>query len=377
MKNYIYLFLVFLFFSCEKKEENMLIGNWCFDEQLKNEDDNYSFDEETFGLNIINDSILEYKLGFYKYVPTNMKVLHFDRENTDMKINALRFLGTKTRYTKKDSTLLFWDKSDSIWVKHKIKTLNHEYLILQDESKKEYNLVKKKNTYNDSTLYDAIIVDREMGFGCCGINTTYINRKGEMYFKGLGYNTNEDDFTAQLDLKTAIQIFNNFDQIDILKMDDSYQRSVTDAQNNTITFIKNGKIIKSIQDYANKAPIDFFAAYNELSYLYQKVKKKNDAVFIFDNRLHFPSFENNKVQNKIHNSEFFLLELELKKGKEVNVSFEPKYNLNFSYLNRGFLFNKIETDGRYYKFIYENNNSKIIDIGYNFIEANPIIKLKR
>lgn len=354
----------------------MLIGNWCFDPSLIT-DDYDSSEKENFSLNILNDSILEYKFGFYEYIPTNMKVLGAYRDTTDIKINASHFLGTKTRYKVQDSTLLFWDKSDSIWIKHKIKALNYDYLILEDESKKEYNLVKKKNTYNDSTLYDAIIVDREMGFGCCGINTTYINRKGEMYFKGLGYNTNEDDFTAKLDLKITTQIFFNFDQIDILKMDDSYQRSVTDAQNNTITFIKNGKIIKSIQDYANKAPIDFFAAYNELSYLYQKVKKKKDAVFIFDNRLHFPSFENNEVQNEIHNSEFFLLELELMKGKEVNVRFEPKYNLNFSYLNRGFLFNKIETDGRYYKFIYENNNSKTIDIGYNFIEANQIIKLKR
>mgnify|MGYP006190447005 FL=1 len=198
-----------------------------------------------------------------------------------------------------------------------------------------------------------------------------------MYFKGLGYNTNEEDFKTQLDLKTVTQIFDNFDKIDILKMDDSYYKSVTDAQNNSISFIKNGKIVKSIQDYANKAPLDFFAAYNELSYLYQKVKKKNDIVFLFDNRIHFPSFENKKVQNKICNSELFLLELELMKGKECDVSFEPKYSLNFSYLNQGFLFNKIETDGRYYRFIYKNNTSKTIDIGYNFIEVNSIIKLKQ
>lgn len=376
MKNIFFLLIFIFFFCCEKKEENLLIGNWCFDERLKNE--NYdSFDEEKFGLNIINDSVLEYKFGFYEDLPTLMKVINFDRRNLNMKINALRFLGTKTKYKVKDSTLLFWDKSNSIWVEYKIKKSNQKNLILEDQNHKEYNLTKTENNYNNSTLYDAIIVDREGGFGCCGINTTYINRKGEMYFKGLGYNTNEEDFKTQLDLKTVTQIFDNFDKIDILKMDDSYQRSVTDAQSNTISFIKNGKIVKSIQDYANKAPLDFFAAYNELSYLYQKVKKKNDIVFLFDNRIHFPSFENKKVQNKICNSELFLLELELMKGKECDVSFEPKYSLNFSYLNQGFLFNKIETDGRYYKFIYKNNTPKTIDIGYNFIEINPVIKLRQ
>jgi len=376
MKNIIFLLIFILFFSCEEKEENLLIGNWCFDERLKNEDYD-SFDEEIFGLNILNDSILEYKFGFYEDVQTLMKVLHFDRKNLNMKINAKRFLGTKTKYKVKDSTLLFWDKSGSFWVEYKIKKLNQKHLILEDQNQTEYNLVKTENKYNNSTLYDAIVLDREGGFGCCGINTTYINRKGEMYFKGLGYNTNEKDFKTQLDLKTVTQIFNNFDKIDILKMDGSYHRSGTDAQNNSISFIKNGKIVKSIQDYANKAPLDFFATYNELSYLYQKVKKKNDIVFLFDNRIHFPSFENKKVQNKIYNSELFLLELELMKGKECDVSFEPKYSLNFSYLNQGFLFNKIETDGRYYRFIYKNNTSKTIDIGYNFIEVNSIIKLKQ
>lgn len=376
MKNIFFLLIFIFFFSCEKKEENLLICNWCLDERLKNEDYD-SLDEEKFGLNIINDSVLEYKFGFYEDVPTSMNVLHFDRKSLNMKINAQRFLGTKTKYKVKDSTLFFWDKSGSFWVEYKIKKSNQKYLILEDQNQKEYNLVKTENNYNNNTLYDAIIVDREGGFGCCGINTTYINSNGEMYFKGLGYNTNEKDFKTQLDLKTVTQIFDNFDKIDILKMDDSYYRSVTDAQSNTISFIKNGKIVKSIQDYANKAPLDFFAAYNELSYLYQKVKKKNDIVFLFDNRIHFPSFENKKVQNKIYNSELFLLELELMKGKVCDINFEQKYSLNFSNLNQGFLFNKIETDGRYYKFIYKNNTSKTIDIGYNFIEINSIIKSRK
>ena len=375
MKHIILIILSIFLFSCKKKEENLLIGNWCFDERLKIEGYN-SFDEEIFGLNILNDSILEYKFGFYEDVPTSMNVLHFDRKKTNMKINALRFLGTKTKYKVKNSTLLFWVKTGSIWEEYKIKKLNKKNLILEDQNQKVYNLVKKINNYHNSTLYDAIIVDREGGFGCCGINSTYINRKGEMYFKGLGYNTNEDDFKTQLELEIATQIFNNFDKIDILNMDNLYQYSVTDGQSNTISFIKNGKIIKSILDYSNKAPLDFFAAYNELSYLYQKVKKKNDIAFLFDNRVNFPSFENKKVQNKIYNSELFLLELELMKGKECKVSFEPKYSLNFSYLNQGFLFNKIETDGKYYKFIYKNGTSKTIDIGYNFIERNPTLKLR-
>ncbi|MFB9098729.1 DUF6438 domain-containing protein [Flavobacterium jumunjinense] len=220
------------------------------------------------------------------------------------------------------------------------------------------------------------MVDREKGFGCCGINTTYINRKGEMYFKGLGYNTNEEDFVAQLDLNITTQIFKKFDQIDILKMNNYYPCETPDSQNNSITFLKNGKIIKTIQDCSRKAPIDFYVAYNELSYLYQKIKQKNNYNFIFDNRLHFPSFENKLIKHTLYNSELFLLDLELRKGKESETSFNPTYTLNFSYGNQGFLFSKIETDCRYYKFYYNDNTTKTIDMGYNFIGANPILLTK-
>ena len=137
-----------------------------------------------------------------------MRVLHFDRDTTDMNIQALRFLGTKTKFKLKDSIMSFWDLTDSIWNTYHIKKINQDTLNLIDKNKREYRLVKNKNTYNDTTQYDAIIVDRDyIGLGLTGINTTYINRKGEVYFKGSGFNTNEDHFIAKLDLKIVKHIF--------------------------------------------------------------------------------------------------------------------------------------------------------------------------
>lgn len=364
------LLLLFLLFSCKNEEENPLIGNWSNVDSINDNEDN-------FGLNILNDSILEYQFGFYEHVPTKMRVLHFDRDTTEMNIQVLRFLGTKTKFKLKDSILSFWDLTDSIWIKHKIKTLNQDTLILEKENKEKFNLVKKRNIHHNSNLYDAIIVDRDyLGLGLTGINTTYINREGKIYFKGLGYNTNEDDFVAQLDLKIVNRLFDKFDQIDILKMNNYYPCDTPDSQFNSITFLKNGKIVKTIQDGSRKAPIDFYAAYNELSYLFQKATHYDTVTFIFDNRVHFPSLENKTFKHPLYNSELFLLDLELRKGKTTTTSFEPKYTLNFSSYNRGFLFHKIETDGRYYKFYYNDNATKTIDIGYNFIENNPILLSK-
>ena len=367
MKNYLYFLLCLLLFSCEKKGENPFIGNWYTDLNIENDND------ENFGLNIINDSLLEYKFGFYDDIDFKKKIITNSHDTIEMNTSVLKFLGTKTKYKIEDSTLLIKEINYNHWTSYKIKFLDEEKLILEDEYKKKYTLVKKTNLYKDSTLYDAIVVDRGFCLGSCGVNSTYINRKGEIYFKGSGFNTNEDHFIAKLDLKIIKPIFEKFDQIDVFKMNNSYQRYVTDAQNNTITFIKNGKIVKTIQDYARKAPIDFYAAYNELSYLFQKVTHYDTITFIFDNRVHFPSLENKTFKHTLYNSELFLLDLELRKGKVTTTSFEPKYTLNFSYYNRGFLFHKIETDGHYYTFYYNDNTTKTIDIGYNFIKANPIL----
>ncbi|CAM3822692.1 MULTISPECIES: hypothetical protein [Flavobacterium] len=94
MKKYFFILSISLLFSCEKKMENPLIGNWYFDEHLITDD---TSEKENFSLNIINDSILEYKFGFYEYVPTKMSVLSFNRDTTAMKFNTLHFLGTKTK----------------------------------------------------------------------------------------------------------------------------------------------------------------------------------------------------------------------------------------------------------------------------------------
>lgn len=91
MKNYLYFLLCLLLFSCEKKEENPFKGNWYNADSINENEDN-------IGLNILNDSILEYQFGFYKYVPTKMRVLHFDRDTTEMNIQALRFLGFNRFY---------------------------------------------------------------------------------------------------------------------------------------------------------------------------------------------------------------------------------------------------------------------------------------
>ena len=93
-------------------------------------------------------------------------------------------------------------------------------------------------------------------------------------------------------------------------------------------------------------------------------QKQDDLDFnIIENRLGLYEKEQEINKNKLEKT-------------NINTRLDSLSNLNFSYNNQGFLFHKIVTDGRYYKFYYNDNTTKTIDIGYNFIEANPLLLSK-
>ena len=84
-------------------------------------------------------------------------------------------------------------------------------------------------------------------------------------------------------------------------------------------------------------------------------------------------------------SEAFYLENEIRKGTKTNFNFSEKYELQFYHYYEDDKYHdwtndkivKITTDGRYYKFVKADKSEFTIDIGYDFIKKNPIIKKDR
>ncbi|MFY8188232.1 MAG: hypothetical protein ACOVLC_09760 [Flavobacterium sp.] len=181
---------------------------------------------------------------------------------------------------------------------------------------------------------------------------------------------------AQLDPETIAYYFNLFDKIPISKLEDHYTFSATDSQNNTVSFFKEGKIVKTISCYIEN-PIDLKKAYSELSFAYQNVKVEDDPYFIFDNYVSLHTFSTGKLDFRLKESEGFFLEIALRLGKEVQTAFKPLYELKFSLLGKKSDVKKITTDGRFYRIEMNNGTTKTLDIGYHFIEKNPLIKKNR
>ena len=89
------------------------------------------------------------------------------------------------------------------------------------------------------------------------------------------------------------------------------------------------------------------------------------------------SFTTNNFKFRLKQPESFFLEVALRNGRQVKTEINPKYILEFNDWNEESEVKKINTDGRYYQIVMKDNTTKTIDIGYNFIEKNPIIKKNR
>lgn len=258
-----------------------------------------------------------------------------------------------------------FNKVDTSELENKISEINLKEV--QD------NLYFQKEISTENTNYDAIIVNQGSCFGECPINSNFLNRNGEFYFRSTEYNTVETGFyTSLIDKNETLKIFNLFDKLNFNALKDKYTTYQEDVSTDFITFIKDGNIVKTIESEMS-CPIDLRQAYSELSDLYEKskLKKKKDSNFI--GSIMHCTFNDTIF---LENSEVFYLEVLLEKGNKGNFEFVKKYNVDFFIWGENNV-DSIVSDGRYYRINYKDNMTKTIDIGFNFIENNPILKQKR
>jgi glycerophosphoryl diester phosphodiesterase len=375
MKKVLFILFFICLFSCQKKETNPYIGNWYFDQIVDYDSAKVKFPKiileneyaPYYNFEILNDSILDFKLGFLYRINGN---------TGNSKFISQYYLGTETNYKIINSKLVFFNKSNKEWDTIQINKITKDTMIVSRKDNIKYRLIKKRNKYFDTKNYDAITIYRSPCFGNCPFSTTYIDRKGKFYFCGYDSNTENGRFYSNLYTNQIDEIFNGFDKIDINKLKSRYGGYTSCGPTNMISFFKNGKIVKSIECYAT-TPIDLSRQFSLLSYYYQQVKLNRDDNFMFYENVWYRSFNSQTSSFELKESESFFLEVALRNGKKVNFNFQTKYNLDFTEFYDKSNIKTIITDGRFYKVTQKDNRSFTIDIGYNFLDKNPIIKKNR
>lgn len=380
MKKLASLFFIILLFSCERGTKNHLIGDWYFDQIVYFDSDSSEvtkgFYEHIYSpyynFEFVNDSVLDFKNGFYYSIARRVK-------SDEYGYNFWRshyYLGSKTNYKMLDSNIVFYNKTNKVWDTLKIHKFRKDTMVIHGFEKAFYRLVRKQNHFFDDQSYDAITVDRSPCYGSCPFNATYIDRKGNFLFKSFEFNTDYNNFNAKLDHKTVQYYFDLFDKIQVMDLKDHYFVNATDSQTNTISFFKNGKIVKTIVSYID-CPVDLEKAFSELSHAYQSVKVDYDIHDLFDSNFSFYLFKDEKSNFRLKESEGFFLEVALRNGKQVSGTYNLPYELKFSTWDKKSVIEKIMTDGRFFKIFKKDHQALTLDIGYDFIDINPIIKTKR
>jgi hypothetical protein len=369
MKYIISVIILIFLFSCQKEKKLSLEGSWHFDTIVSYDKSlgGYLFVENEiaphYNFTIKNDSIIHFNKGFFKRLYINSRA------------GASFYLGTETKYFLKDSLLIYFDKyvnkNDTI----EILESNSKELLIKARKGFVLKLLKQSNKYFDNSRYDAVVVNRSPCYGICPFNFTYLDRNGNFYFKNLRYNTSRTDIATKLDKNSTNNLFDILDKIDFERLEDEYYIGATDSQTNTISFFKNGKIIKTISTYI-KCPPQLEEAINELSFAYQNLPEETEYESILGNESTFGiQFTDSNLM--LLPSEANFLEVELSRAKKVNIGFNEKYQIDLGYYEKSGDYKKIITNGRYYKFLKDDNSTFTVDLGYNFIELNPILKEDR
>ncbi|MEO6684553.1 MAG: DUF6438 domain-containing protein [Dyadobacter sp.] len=294
------------------------------------------------------------------------KLGYFNRLNR----NYTQFLGTKTKFRLENNSLEIFDLADKVWEAYEVLRLDDKILKLALND--SVNVIYERSKYNlvPGVPFDQIVVSSSGCLGTCQINDVMVSRNGDVTFNNEGFRQRVGFFSSDITLSEFSEIEKRFRKTDLKKLKDKYEANWTDSNEITISIIQNGRIYKTIIDYGSQSPTELYWAYLPVVFLDQKLILKNlpdDAQFYI--RRIF-SFEKDKKLIRLAKSEGFYLASLLSKATPVDNIFVEKYTL-LAFGEQGSI--NTTTDGRYYK-ISLNGKYLTVDLGYNFLERNDLLK---
>lgn len=363
VKKLFVLLLIVFFSSCEKKPatpHEMILGNW----SVVNKDSVKPWLKDIRGFEFLPEGVCDYKLGY----------LDWERYRagrvTPYEEKVVYSLGTKTKYSVSRDSFKIFNLTDRKWDRYILKKLNKDTLIIKKDT--IVTTYIKKN-YNTSRVpdFDAVVVSSSLCFGDCPMNDLIISKNGNVLYKGGHHVTKKGWYTSKIQASEFDKIQRRFKEADYINLKNNYRMMASDGQTVSVSFLKNGKIIKTVEDYSDSAPNEFIWAYMPLITIGQRLdlKPKTTKSYL-DNDFFYSSFvtvDEVKGMNLTQAEVFYLVTLFMD-ARDADIKFDEKYLLRYETDN----VKEVKTDGRYYKFFLKNGKTEIKDIGFNFITDNKL-----
>jgi hypothetical protein len=384
----------FILTACKQKsKKDLIIGNWRLLKERINEptdsvtmdpSDPFDIPDRGTAYTFINDSLVDSRTEYYKIIRPKGRRREF------------QFIGTQTKYKIINDTLKIYDLTYSIWDDgRKIAKLTSDSLILVGVDGQRQVFLKHEYNIDSNPEFDQISLSTSGCYGSCPIINIIIDSNGYVLFYGEMYVSKIGFYEGQISKDKFNAIEKEFRKAKILDLKKEYSASWTDDETITTTFLKQGEIKKSIEDYGRTGPDELVWAYTSLRYLFQDIAlEKIDSTKIPPYlNLHFFRFEKGDQILSLTQSESFLLWNYLRKGSLVQENFDGKYKMNFtrnytwapSYDELDNAYNEqsenkvknIVTDGRYYTFILHGQQPLTIDIGFDFLTQNKKLNFRK
>ena len=277
-------------------------------------------------------------------------------------------------------SLSFFNFEDSTWfIGMPIRRLTSDTLILQ--TGENDSLLYRRAAPLPETLpvFDAIVLSATNSY--CRSTTPIINimirADGRVLFHCERSIDSTGIYKATLTPEQYATIQNLFRRADIknTEMDFFYKERPPGSEQISITFLKDGRIYKTITDYGSSAPADLMWAIVRLRHLYLQLaltKLADSELSVYENMRPF-YLRHGTMYYRITPSESFLLWSYLRKGK-LTAEHATGRNLYISHITDGAFSNgescTMKTDGQRYTFLVKGKTPVTIDIGFNFIEQN-------
>lgn len=364
MKLTAYLLLtIACIFSCHGPNydhyKNLIIGDWLFVKVERSESvqtdslDVYTPTKMLHGYTFKEGGVCQSLPGYFKM-----------SESTD-----IEFSGKNTKYVLYKDSLRIFNLARNGWDKRRIVSLTDKNLVLQIDD--TTNLIYKKEIHPIARKlsFDKIIVSLSSSSGYSARDIV-LSKNGDIVFYNEPWRKKNGMFTSKISLQDFQNIEDDFSKAHIDGLKNIYECTCSEFEQVTVTFIKDGKIYKTVRDEGAEAPKEFYWAYNSTTYLYQLLKLQPESIDQrFPNEMY--AFKKGNKIISLERSEGFYLSYLLKSAKVVKEKFKADFLLYSLSQNE---FDDIRTDGRFYKIKLKDGTSETLDLGYNFLVKNELMK---
>ncbi len=278
----------------------------------------------------------------------------------------------KTVYKLDEDSLMILNNANKAWDGFKIKSIVADTLLIKMpdygfNTNGYYKYIRQHYIANTTINFDQVSLTN---YSTWGIRDNIIVK----WNGDVGYQNHERYYTSKISKSQFQTILQRFQKIDFDHLEGEYSGGGADGPEVSLTFIKNGKVIKTVRADQGAGPLELVWAYLPISFLNAQLKLDSAKNGKLDLDARFFGFEDNHQYARVPQSMLFYLLTILRQAKQTSVPFNKKYDVPFDY---GHNLSKMETDGQLYRITWKNGTQKTYDIGFNFIKANSgIIKFE-